>query len=367
MAENAYGALSDEDRAAARVLLLRLAGPGQGAAVTRRRVPLAELASLPDPRVRGVVETLVAARLLTVAQDSVEVAHEALFTRWPRLRTWLAEDVNARDLQQRLAAAAADWDLQHRDPGLLWQGTRLAAGRDVAQSHPGSVTEVERDFLDAAVARVDAERRDAENRAATSARSVRRLRWMIGGIVLLLVAASIVGVVAVAAERRAQVATESAEARRLAAQAVTEQHLDLGLLSAVEAVREEPGPETYGALLTLLTRSPRIVTQVHAQGRFLRGAASADGATVYLAENEPVLHAYDALTGQPKWTADLPTSTAELAPDPAGRGVLTTVWTGYTQHIVLIDGTTGRQVWSTPAPGGTSWATAPPGSRTADG
>ena len=39
---------------AARILLRRLAGPGQGDGVVRRRVALAELDALPDPRVRGV-------------------------------------------------------------------------------------------------------------------------------------------------------------------------------------------------------------------------------------------------------------------------------------------------------------------------
>ena len=350
MAEDAFTALSEDDQLAARVLLLRLAGPGQGSAVTRRRVPLAEIAGLPNPRVLPVVELLAAARLLTVAQDSVEVAHEALFTRWPRLRMWLADDAATSDVQHRLAAAAADWNQQDRDPGLLWQGTRLAAGRDAAQAYPDTITQVELDFLDAGASRVDAQRRDAEERATVAARQVRRLRWLIGGIVLLLVAAIVIGLVAVAAQRRAEAATASAEARRLAAQAVTEQHLDLGLLSAVEAVRAEPGPQTYGAMLALLARSARIVTQVHAQGRFLQGAASSNGSTVYLAENGPVWHAFDAVTGKEKWTADLGTTSNELAADPAGRGVLTTLWPDGRQHIVLLDGTDGGQVWSTPAP-----------------
>ena len=350
MAENAYMALEPDDRLVARVLLLRLAGPAHGSAVTRRRVALEEIAGLPNPRIPVVVELFAAARLLTVTQDSVEVAHEALFARWPRLRTWLAEDAAIRDVQHRLAAAAADWNQQDRDPGLLWQGMRLAAGRDAAQADPDAITQVECDFLDAGEARVDAQRRDAEKRATVAARQVRRLRWMVGGIVVLLLVATVIGALAVAAQRRAQAATASADARRLAAQAVTEQHLDVGMLSAVEAVRAEPGPETYGALLALLARSPRIVTQVHAQGRFLRAAATADGSTVYLAENGPVWRAFDAVTGAEKWTAPLATTSNELAADPAGRGVLTTLWPDGQQHIVLLDGTDGGEVWSTPSP-----------------
>ena len=43
IAERAYGALGVADQAAARILLLRLAGPGESDRATRRRVPLAEL------------------------------------------------------------------------------------------------------------------------------------------------------------------------------------------------------------------------------------------------------------------------------------------------------------------------------------
>lgn len=349
LAEDAYAALSSPDRAAARVLFLRLAGPAGQAGIVRRRVSLTELTGLPDSRVRELVEPLAAARLLTVDRQTVEVAHEALFDRWPRLRGWLAEDTVSRDVLRRLAGAAADWDAQERDPGLLWQGTRLAAGQEAAQAAPESVTSVEHEFLGAGAERVDTERRDAMARAATSARQVRRLRWLVCGIVLLLVAAIAVGVIAIAAQRRAEAATASAQARRLAAQAATEQHLDLGLLSAVEAVRDEPGPETDGALLSLLTRSPRIVTQVHADGRFLRSAVSPDGSTVYLAENGPVLRAVDALSGESRWTASWPTLSAALAPEPAGRGVLTTYWDG-SQRITLIRAADGGLIWSTPAP-----------------
>ncbi len=48
LAEEPYAALPPDERATARTLLLRLAGPGDGAGVTRRRVPLTELEALPQ-------------------------------------------------------------------------------------------------------------------------------------------------------------------------------------------------------------------------------------------------------------------------------------------------------------------------------
>jgi hypothetical protein len=106
LAERAFGLLDPPDQAAARVLLLRLAGPGDGGTATRRRVPLSDLAALPDARVAAVVGPLAEARLLTLDAGHVEVAHEALFREWPRLRAWLEEDVAARAVQRRLVDAA---------------------------------------------------------------------------------------------------------------------------------------------------------------------------------------------------------------------------------------------------------------------
>ena len=77
IAERAYERLEPERRAAARRVLLRLAGDGD----VRRRVPLDELGD--DGEVLAV---LADERLVTLGEDEVEVAHEALLREWPRLR-----------------------------------------------------------------------------------------------------------------------------------------------------------------------------------------------------------------------------------------------------------------------------------------
>ena len=57
-------------------------------------------------------------RLLTMGEDSVEVAHEALLREWPRLRGWLAEDVRGEPCTATLIGAAG--------PG-LGQGVMLGS------------------------------------------------------------------------------------------------------------------------------------------------------------------------------------------------------------------------------------------------
>src|SRR5262245_3765599 len=57
--------LSPDEQAAARRVLLRLAGPGEGTAVTRRRVALAELEPARDQHTAQALKVLTARRLLT--------------------------------------------------------------------------------------------------------------------------------------------------------------------------------------------------------------------------------------------------------------------------------------------------------------
>ena len=106
LAEQAYFQLPEADRDAARIVLLRLAGRTGTGEVVRRRVRLSELDGPAPGRRVEVAAALAGDRLLTLAGDAVEVAHESLFREWPRLAAWLADDVSTRTVQHRLAVAA---------------------------------------------------------------------------------------------------------------------------------------------------------------------------------------------------------------------------------------------------------------------
>ena len=151
------------------------------------------------------------------------------------------------------------------------------SGLEVASSRPDEVTHVEQAFLDAGREVVDAEERAVRERAAATARQNRRLRGLLVGTAVLLVVALVAGLLALRARgaaedsaNRAEASAISADARRLAANALNEDRPSLALLQAVEATQREQSPETYGALLTLLTRSPDIVTRFRIAERFMR-------------------------------------------------------------------------------------------------
>lgn len=133
-AEAAYAELSGPRAHAARQLLLRLIEPGQGNADTRRPLTHGELAEWPDPEVRVAAERLARARLLTVDEDGVHLAHEALITSWPRLRGWIDEDRELLRHHRRLTEAARTWLEHDRDPSTLYRGTRLARAEELFAS-----------------------------------------------------------------------------------------------------------------------------------------------------------------------------------------------------------------------------------------
>ena len=212
----------------------------------------------------------------------------------------------------------------------MWRGARLLAGAEVAEARSDEVTTREREFLAAAQERADAEQRDAERRAEVTASQNRRLRRLLGGLAVLLVLAVLAGLIAWRAQQEATAARASADAKRIAATSLTEDYLDLALLSAVEAVRSERSPETTGALLTLLARLPDVVTQVRSRDRFLGGSMSPDRRTCFSGRTSqccrPLMRAREKCGGRPpcrdRWQAPRSHRTVNLSRlrcSPPGR------------------------------------------------
>ncbi|MFP5334061.1 MAG: BTAD domain-containing putative transcriptional regulator [Actinomycetes bacterium] len=360
LAERVYGELDDEGRAAVRVLMLRLAGTGEGTAVSRRRVPLAELAALPDPHVRAVVGPLAGARLLSLGDGWVEAAHEALYREWPRLRHWVAEDAETRAIRGRLAAAAVDWAEGGREPTDLWRGARLAAGSDLAAARPGEITDLEAEFLAAARAALDAERADAERRATQATRQNRRLRWLLGGVGVLLVVSLVAGVTAVRAGDRAEREALVAQARELASSslAVLDADPELAVMLAVESAQlaRDNGLAVLGEAEDALHRAvtaSRAVLSVDGVGG--RVDWSPDGRLFVTEgpEESGLVELRDARTGEPvlSWVADdVDINMARFSPDgtmlaSAGDDGVLDVWDPQTGELLHSLPGTG-EIWS---------------------
>jgi WD40 repeat protein len=277
MAEDAYAALPAGPQTATRGLLLRLCDAGdEGDLTLRRRLPIADVIDEHDADARVALETLTDRRLLTVDREVVEIAHEALLREWPRLRTWLDEDVQGRRLHRRLHDATRSWDAAGHDPSELYRGARLSAATDWAASHDDELSQAEEAFLATSHAQSEQELADAQRQAADRARANRRLRIQVAAIAIALVVALIVGFVAldqrsVAVDQRQRASEEAlvAEVRELAAAATANIDVDpersiLLALEAVDRTRSVDGsvlPEAEQALHRAVTAS-RIVLSV---------------------------------------------------------------------------------------------------------
>ena len=235
LAETAYAQLGETEQSVARKVMLRLAG-GEDLALARRRVPRAELERLHGAR--RVIAALSDARLLTVSDGEVELSHEALLYEWPRYAAWLEEDRIGRRLHAHLTSSALEWQAAGADEGDLYRGTRLAGALEWARQHSDEVGLPERRFLDASRGHAD--------------RNARRLRTLLAGMALLLLASVVAGTIALIEKHRATLAAQVALARQLGAQAANEPRLDLAMLLAREAVNLDRSPEAEGSLLALL-------------------------------------------------------------------------------------------------------------------
>jgi WD40 repeat protein len=297
LAERAWRQLDADQQAIARRVLLRLAGPGEGQAVVRRRVPLDEVAPTDDQRRRAVLDALTDQRLLTKSHDSVEVAHEALLREWPRLRGWLEEDVQGRALHRHLIGAAQEWAAGGHDPGELYRGARLTGALDWAREHDADLNQLEREFLDASRAAAEREVADARRRAEREARTSRRLRGLLTGLAAVLVLALVAGGLALSLRGRAERQALVADSRRLGAQALLEDELDRSLLLARQAVALDDSVETRSDLLGALLRSPAAaaILPAHLNGIGALGL-SADGKLLATGEADGTVSIFDART-----------------------------------------------------------------------
>ncbi|MGP4114415.1 nSTAND1 domain-containing NTPase [Streptomyces sp. 4N509B] len=301
-AEDTHTRLTPRQAELARRVLLRLVALGDGAPDTRRPAERSGLAfaDADADDVDTVLERLARARLITLDGTTVDLAHEALITAWPRLRDWIDADRERLWVRQRLAADARSWEELERDPGALYRGSRLAtAAETFPAGDRADLTRRERAFLTASL-----DARERERRAA--ARTARRLRGLAVTLALLLVLTAAATVVAVrqqqaadAARERAVAAEEVALSRQLAAQSATwlASDPDLASLLAVAAYRTSHTAEAASGLHQAAALPLR--RRLAGKGSAVESVAfSPDGATLAVGFGDGAVWLVDAATGR---------------------------------------------------------------------
>lgn len=306
-AEDVYAGLLVPQQRAARQLFLRLVTLGDNATDTRRRVLLSELLSLPQiPRdvMQSVLDEFGRYRLLTFDHDpqtrepTVEVAHEALITRWERLGRWLNESRDSLRMQRQLALAADEWRAADCDESFLARGARLVAFEALLADDDVALTDREEAYLEQSI--------------RLRQRAQRLQHGFITVLVVITLAALVAAGFAVDRQRRTERAQATTAAERdradqqariarsgeLAITALTNSALiDRALLLSLEALRSAETYDARNSLITLLQAEPRLDTMLHDHTAPVRSVAfSADGRWFVTGDRAGNVFLWDART-----------------------------------------------------------------------
>ncbi|MET8560850.1 hypothetical protein ABZV75_09685 [Streptomyces flaveolus] len=240
-AERIFRDLGPGSRQAARLMFLRLVRIGDGTENTRRRARRTDLLTgTADPAAAAeVLEAFTRKRMLTQAEDTVEITHEALLSAWPRLRGWIDTDRAGNLLRQRLEDDAGAWERDREDTSRLYRGAQLDAARNWAASNgSGGLSPAATAFLTASER---AQRQEAR----------RRRSWIVA-LAAVVALALVAGGAAWQQSRVAERRQAEAAARRAAAVADNMRYSDpvTAMRLSLAAWRTAPDlVETRSALL----------------------------------------------------------------------------------------------------------------------
>ncbi|WP_329244384.1 helix-turn-helix domain-containing protein [Streptomyces sp. NBC_01478] len=319
-AEDLYASLTPQEAALARQVMLRLIAPGDGSDDTSRPAHRTELDTAGTGDTTGtdtavVLDRLARARLITLDDDTVDLAHEALITAWPRLRDWIDRDREALRRHRSLTQAALAWQQLDHDTGALYRGARLTAAEETftTPDNTNQLAPPEREFLAASL-----RMRDAEHRVA--ARATRRLRSLVAALAALLVLAVIAAGLTFTQRQSAVTAQHTALSRQLAAQsaALLDSNPDLAALLAIQAYRTSPTGEAVTSLYTAAALPLRHRLTVG--GKVLSVAFSPDGRTLATGSTDEAMRLWDTATGTLRATlSDRAGGVRAVAFSPDGR------------------------------------------------
>jgi WD40 repeat protein/transcriptional regulator with XRE-family HTH domain len=284
-AEQAFSDLTAAQQALARQIFLRLVHVGDDMADTRRRVSRSELI-LAGGGAREVLDLFIERRLVTAETGTVEIAHEALLSAWPRLRRWIDADRGSARMRRQIGDAAESWRESGRDPQALLRGGRLAAMTEWASgpAHEATLNIAEREFLRASI-----EQQSAEVRAAR--RQTRRLQQLVAMLAVFLLAAGFLSVYALTQQRAATLQRNMAISRQVAIDADQLRSTDISLATQLSLAAYQISPTVQARSSLLEAYSTPAVTRVLGDpGAVMQALAFSPDGSVLAAggQNSPV-------------------------------------------------------------------------------
>ena len=165
-AQKQYDALNQAEKLKAKQIFIQLVYPGQGTEDTRRLGTRSEVgtdnwnvvAKLADARlvVTGsrTLETTPTANFqesssaFEETEETVEVIHETLITKWKVLKEWIDGDREFRTWQERLRVSMNQWIIHTKDKGYVLQGVPLTEAKTWRDDRENYLSPDEREYID---------------------------------------------------------------------------------------------------------------------------------------------------------------------------------------------------------------------------
>jgi WD40 repeat protein len=242
-ADESYDSLSATEQEQARRIFIQLVRPGEGTEDTLRLARKAELGEASW----ALVTKLATKRLLitsrnAVAEETLQVVHEALIQNWSKLRQWIETDRSFRNWQERLRTAMQQWEASGRDEGALLRGKPLADAEEWFQKRPEELA-AEQKYIQASLALQEREHKQQQ----------RQRQRLISGLTSGLVGALLLAGIAGVGWWRANVAETNSRIRALASssKALFALYEARALSVESESHKKPPTKEEKDALLDL--------------------------------------------------------------------------------------------------------------------
>lgn len=169
--------LTDEEKELARNIFSGLVEIGQGTQDTRRTALSNELipAGTQAETVKGVVQKLASARLITTDATTVTISHEKLIDAWPWLKRLVNENRDVIALQNEIAEDAKIWAEHGHDYSYLYSGGRLASAIEILEARKLVLNELAQGFITAANELENAKALEEEKRRQKELEDARKL------------------------------------------------------------------------------------------------------------------------------------------------------------------------------------------------
>ncbi|MCP5097231.1 MAG: hypothetical protein GY943_16915, partial [Chloroflexi bacterium] len=236
VADTLYNDLPTDEQPSTRHLFLQLVRFGKGLEVSRDRVLRQQLVqSLGNKTaVSHILDQFIQARLIRQAptathnNDTIELAHEALLTHWPKFIGWIEEARITQRNRIQFTNMAAQWAELEQDASVLLRGRLLAAAQQF-----DDCDEIEKAFIAASIQAVDEEafgkeqaRRERLHQAEALAEERQKrldekdkLTQRLGRTLVALIALAVFALVAWGVAMRSADAAEQSRATAVASEA----------------------------------------------------------------------------------------------------------------------------------------------------